>query len=148
MRRLIGVLQDAPGDAAFAPQPGLRELDALLDTMRAAGVPVEAVTEGEPRDLPPGVDLTAYRLIQEALTNVLRHAGPAHASVTLRYAPDGLEVRVADDGRGSVPGDGRGHGLVGMRERVALFDGSLETGPRAGGGFEVRAWIPVAQVPA
>jgi signal transduction histidine kinase len=150
MRRLIGVLQDAPSDAALAPQPGLEALDALLDTIRAAGVPVAASTEGTPRDLPPGVDLTAYRVIQEALTNVLRHAGSAaHASVTLRYAPDGLEVRVADDGRGPVAtSDGGGHGLVGMRERVALFEGTLETGPRPGGGYEVRAWLPVAQVPA
>ncbi|HYJ60543.1 MAG TPA: sensor histidine kinase [Actinomycetota bacterium] len=150
MRRLIGVLQDTPTDAALAPQPGLDGLDALLDTIRAAGVPVEAMTEGTPRDLPPGVDLTAYRVIQEALTNVLRHAGPAaHTSVTLRYAPDGVEVRVADDGRGPVAAiDGRGHGLVGMRERVTLFEGTLETGPRPGGGFEVRAWLPVVQVPA
>ena len=103
---------------------------------------------GDPRDLPPGVDLTAYRVVQEALTNVLRHAGVAHASVTLRYEPDGLEVTVADDGRGPLAGDGGGQGLVGMRERIALFDGSLETGPRAGGGFEVRARIPLAGVPA
>ena len=148
MRRLIGVLKATDEEAALAPQPGLGDLDALLGTVRAAGLPVESMVIGDPRDLPPGVDLTAYRVVQEALTNVLRHAGVAHASVTLRYEPDGLEVTVADDGRGPHAGDGGGQGLVGMRERIALFDGSLETGPRAGGGFEVRARIPLAGVPA
>jgi signal transduction histidine kinase len=146
MRRLIGVL--APnGDVALEPQPGLDRLDELLDTMRATGLPVETVVEGEPRDLPPGVDLTAYRVVQEALTNALKHAGDAHASVMLRYGDDALELEVADDGRGALVANAGGRGLVGMRERVALFGGSLETGSRPGGGFVVRARIPTAEPP-
>jgi signal transduction histidine kinase len=103
--------------------------------------------EGEPRDLPPGVDLTAYRVIQEALTNALKHAGDAHARVLLRYGDRSLELEVEDDGLGPQAEDDRppGHGLIGMRERVALFGGSLETGARAGGGFLVRARIPTAE---
>jgi signal transduction histidine kinase len=144
MRRLIGVL--APdGEVPIEPQPGLDRLDELLDTMRATGLPVETVVEGEPRGLPPGVDLTAYRLVQEALTNALKHAGDAHASVVLRYRDDALELEVADDGRGTPVTDAGGRGLVGMRERIALFGGSLETGPRPGGGFSVRARIPTAE---
>jgi signal transduction histidine kinase len=104
--------------------------------------------EGEPAALPAGVDLCAYRIVQEALTNSLKHAGPAHADVLLRYAEDGLDIEVRDDGRGPVRssgnGDGGGHGLIGMRERVALYGGRLHTGPRDSGGFEVRAHLPLA----
>jgi signal transduction histidine kinase len=114
--------------------------------MRATGLPVEAVVEGMPQPLPQGVDLSAYRIVQEALTNTLKHAGEAHARVLLRYAPDALEIEVADDGRGDlgVGGDG-GQGLIGMRERVQLFGGTLESGPRPGGGFLVRARLPVLE---
>ena len=144
MRRLIGVL--APnGEVPIEPQPGLDRLDELLDLMRATGLPVETVVEGEPRGLSPGVDLTAYRVVQEALTNVLKHAGNAHARVVFRYGDDALELEVADDGRGTSVANAGGRGLVGMRERVALFDGTLETWPRPGGGFVVRARIPTAE---
>jgi signal transduction histidine kinase len=144
MRRLIGVLE-TDGQAAREPQPGLERMGELLETMRATGLPVEAIVEGEPRDLPPGVDLTAFRVIQEALTNALKHAGDAHARVLLRYGDGSLELEVEDDGRGP-PAEGErppGHGLIGMRERVSLFGGSLETGARPGGGFLVRARIPI-----
>ena len=146
MRRLVGVL-GTDGEAAREPQPGLDRMEALLDTMRATGLPVEVIVEGERRDLPPAVDLTAYRVMQEALTNSLKHAGDAHARVLLRYDDEALELEVADDGRGPPPERDQppGNGLIGMRERVALFGGSLETGPRPGGGFVVRARIPMAE---
>ena len=116
----------------------------LLDAMRASGLPVEAVVEGTPRPLPPGVDLSAYRIVQEALTNALRHAGGASARVLVRYEPDALELEIADDGPGPPEGSEApgGHGLIGMRERVQLFGGELEAGPRPGGGFLVRARLP------
>jgi signal transduction histidine kinase len=140
MRRLLEVLK-AEGDGdGRAPQPGL----ARLDAMRASGLPVEAVVEGSPRTLPPGADLSAYRIVQEALTNALRHAGGASARVVVRYEPDALELEIADDGPGP-PEDAEasgGHGVIGMRERVQLFGGELETGPRPGGGFLVRARLP------
>lgn len=147
MRRLLGILDTDDEGATLAPQPGLEQLDELLDTMRGTGLPVEALVEGTPRTLPPGVDLTAYRVVQEGLTNALKHAGEAHARVLLRYGPEALEVEIADDGRGPPP-DGAhppGHGLIGMRERVALFGGSLETGARPGGGFVVQARIPIVE---
>jgi signal transduction histidine kinase len=111
-------------------------------------VPVESVVHGEPRPLPAGVDLAAYRFVQEALTNVVKHAGEASARVSFEWAPDALVVEVADDGRGA-PAEraSAGHGLVGMRERVALYGGSLEGGPRPGGGFVVRARLPDGAAP-
>jgi signal transduction histidine kinase len=149
MRRLLGILQADEGSEELVPQPGLDRLDELLATMRGIGLPVEAMVEGTPRALPPGVDLTAYRLVQEGLTNALKHAGPAHARVLLRYRDEALEVEVADDGRGPPLEGARrpGHGLIGMRERVGLFGGSFETGVRPGGGFVVRARIPLAEAP-
>ena len=147
MRRLLGLQVSGDSGAALGPQPGLDRLDDLLATMRATGLPVEAVVEGSRRELPPGVDLTAYRIVQEGLTNALRHAGQAHARVVLRYGAETLEVEVADDGRGPPP-DGEaneGHGLIGMRERVALFGGSVQTGARTGGGFVLRVRIPLAE---
>jgi signal transduction histidine kinase len=151
MRRLLGVLRqdNDPVRAALAPQPSVRHLDQLVAQVREAGLPVELEVEGEPQPLASGVDLSAYRIVQEALTNSLKHAGPAHATVRVRYGRTDVEVVVTDDGRGPRPpdsGDGRdgGHGLVGMRERVALYGGELDVGPRRGGGFEVRARLPVA----
>ena len=154
MRRLLGILEEHGDGSDLAPQPGLSELNELLERFRAAGLPVEAVVRGRARPLPPGVDVTAYRLVQEALTNSLRHAGQAHARVVIGYVDGGLELEVVDDGRGTGGRDpgGRGmedagasggRGLVGMRERVAVFGGSLETGARPGGGFRVAARIPV-----
>jgi signal transduction histidine kinase len=147
MRRLLEILKTSDGENDLTPQPGLAGLDDLLDGMRATGLPVEAVVEGVPRPLPPGVDLSAYRIVQEALTNALKHAGEASARVLVRYEADALEVEIVDDGRG-MPGDGSpagGQGLIGMRERVQLFGGTLDAGPKPGGGFLVRARLPVTR---
>ena len=152
MRRLLGLLRDGQdGTVALTPQPGLAHLDSLLAAAREAGLPVELAVEGEPRQLPAGIDLSAYRIVQEALTNSLKHAGPAQATVRVRYGTKALEVQVADDGRGAPPeaadpngrAEGDGHGLIGMRERVALFGGLLEVGARPGGGFLVAARLPL-----
>jgi signal transduction histidine kinase len=136
---------------ALAPQPRLQDLDALVTQIEEAGLPVDLIVEGEPRPLPSGVDLSVFRIVQEALTNTLKHAGPARATVTLTYRPDELALKIADDGRGLgqlVEDDGGGgpggHGLVGMRERVALYGGELSAGPRSGGGYEVKARLPLA----
>lgn len=151
MHRMLGVLRVQDGGAAErAPQPGVRDLGALVERTRDAGLDATLIVEGQPRDLPAAVDLSAYRIVQEALTNVIRHAGAQHVIVTLAYSLDALELIVLDDGAGSAPdapGNGAGsggHGLVGMRERVALFGGDLETGPRRhGDGYRVRATLPV-----
>lgn len=146
MRRLLGVLR-TDEDTTLAPQPSLRMVGDLVHECAEAGLPVEVEVTGDERDLPPGVDLSVYRIVQEALTNTLKHAGPARATVHLRYDPDHLHVRVVDDGRGAAANDdGQGHGLVGMRERVELFGGDLRTGPRRGGGYEVRARLPLDPV--
>jgi signal transduction histidine kinase len=151
MRRLLAILRDTEGDAGgdtggdagTAPQPSLSRLDVLLNDVRGSGLPVEVSAAGDNLDVPPGVDLSAYRIIQEALTNVLKHAGPASARVELTYGEDDLTLRVTDDGRAEPTSNGRrGHGLVGIRERVAVVGGEVEAGPRQGGGFEVRARLP------
>ena len=147
MRRLIAILKDDGHGAELAPQPGLAQLDALVETVRAAGVPVEVVTEGPPRELPSGLDLIAYRIVQEGLTNVIKHAGRANARVVLGWQADALEIEVADDGRPIAMPSAPGHGLIGMRERVALYGGGLETGPRPGGGFALRARLPFEEAP-
>ena len=141
MRRLLEMLRAEEGDADLAPQPGLEHLDVLVKQVREAGLAVDLRIEGEQRPLPAGVDLSAFRIVQEALTNTLKHAGPAHALVTVRYGPGGVEVEVLDDG---MPGgrSGRGHGLLGMRERAAVVGGKVETGPRTGRGYAVRASLP------
>jgi signal transduction histidine kinase len=147
LRRLFGVLR-ADGEApSLAPQPGLGELERLLEQTRAAGLAVELEIEGAAGPLPPGADLAAYRVVQEALTNVRRHARASRATVRLRFGGDRLEIVVDDDGVGAgATGDG-GHGLVGMRERLVLYGGELETGPRPGGGFRVRATLPLRTAP-
>jgi signal transduction histidine kinase len=144
--RLVGLLREEGEEIGLAPQPGLGDLDALLAQVRVAGLPVELRVEGQPRPVPLGVDLSAYRVLQEALTNALKHAGPAHAEVTVRYARDALELKVCDDGPGSGNGHVGGHGLVGMRERVSVFGGELEAGPRPEGGFVVHARLPLFTV--
>jgi signal transduction histidine kinase len=148
MRRLLGVLrtEDEATDLR-APQPSVGHLDSLVAQVRDAGLPVELVVEGRPRPLVPGVDMSAYRIVQEALTNSLKHAGPAHAHVRVCFGDNDLRLEVTDDGRGIIADDpatnGGGHGLVGMRERVALFGGRLEAGPRTGGGYIVTATLPL-----
>jgi signal transduction histidine kinase len=150
LRRLLGVLrQDSEVQASLTPVPGLADLEGLLAEVAKAGLAVKLRVNGTRPPLPAGVDLSAYRIIQEALTNVVKHAGPARAQVTIRYRDQDVTVEVTDDGRGAVTaaGDGRvgtGHGLIGMRERVQAFGGDLEVGPRPGGGFRVAAQLPLA----
>jgi signal transduction histidine kinase len=145
MRRLVGLLRESDKELTLAPQPTLAQLDHLVTQVRAAGLPVEVSIEGSPVELPPGVDLSAYRIVQEALTNALKHAGPARARVTLRYGIDGLDVDVADDGVGAGnEGNGAGYGLAGIRERVSVVGGELDAGPRPDGGFAVHARLPYA----
>ena len=143
MRRLLGILRGEDGRGDLAPEPGLARLDELLAHARTAGLPVELAVDGEPRTLAIGVDLAAYRIVQEALTNARKHAGPARAWVTLRYGREALELEIADDGRAGASNAGGGHGLVGMRERVTVYGGELEAGPRAEGGYALRARLPV-----
>jgi signal transduction histidine kinase len=150
LRRLLGVLrQENEPQGALAPVPGLGDLDSLLAEAGKAGLAVRLQVHGTRPPLPAGVDLSAYRIIQEALTNVVKHAGPARAQVVIGYRDQEIRVEVTDDGRGTVTSvsDGRvgtGHGLIGMRERVQAFGGDLEAGPRPGGGFRVAARLPFA----
>jgi signal transduction histidine kinase len=143
MRRLLGILRGDEHETRLAPQPGISDIDALVEQVRRAGLPVDVVVEGEPRPLPPGVDLAAYRVVQEALTNALKHAGAARAEVSIHYGNNVLELAITNDGHVRRNGRGGGHGLVGMRERVALYGGEFEAGPRNGGGFAVRASLPM-----
>ncbi|MGH3132587.1 MAG: sensor histidine kinase [Gaiellaceae bacterium] len=145
MRRLVGLLREHGAMPEFSPQPGMRTLDSLLDGVRAAGLPVDLEVEGSPRELPPGVDLTAYRVVQEALTNALKYAGPARAWVAVHWRDEELELEVANDGRGDGDGTGGGQGLAGMRERVSLYGGTIESGPRDGAGYVVRARLPLEE---
>ncbi|RZU75260.1 signal transduction histidine kinase [Micromonospora kangleipakensis] len=148
MRRLLDVLRtDAEPAADLAPQPGLAGIEALVEQVREAGLPVTVRVDGRPGPMEEGVALTVYRIVQEALTNALKHAGAATALVRLTFADGSLAVEVTDTGRGPGPAPDRiGHGLVGMRERVALYGGVLRTGPRPGGGFRVYARIPLEPV--
>lgn len=139
MRRLLGVLRqpgDQPGQAGLSPQPGVADLGTLAEGVRAAGLPVQLTVTGDPAQLPTAVDISAYRIVQEALTNVLKHAGKASAQVTVSCGTSEVVIEVSDDGTG--PSVGRqhegGHGLAGMRERVALFGGELSAGPQPGAG--------------
>jgi signal transduction histidine kinase len=141
MKRLVGMLREGDAETGLAPQPGAAEVERLVAQMREAGLDVELRVEGTPRPVPIGVDLSAYRVVQEALTNSLKHGGGARAIVTLRYGEEELGLEVSDDGRGET-GPGQGHGLAGMRERVGIFGGSFEAGPCADGGFAVRASLP------
>ena len=153
MRRLVGVLRDEDEAAALAPQPTVGEIPALLARLASAGLDVNLEIEGTRREAPVGVELSAYRIVQEALTNTLKHSGAGHATVRLSWTQDHLDVEVSDDG--PVPGvavlppvraDSGGNGLVGMRERVMLFGGELEAGPRPHGGYRVAARLPLEDV--
>ncbi len=149
LRRLLGVIraEDDRGDPAYAPQPGIERIDELVGQVRETGLPVELSVLGEARPLPEGVGLCAYRIVQEALTNTLKHADASASQVHLRYVADALELQVLDDGHGATTlnGEAGGQGLIGMRERVALFGGELTAGPRSGRGYEVRARLPLEE---
>lgn len=146
MRRLLGVVRRGDDEPLTVPQPGVASLDTLLDDVRAAGLTVALRTSGDDRPLPPGVDVSVYRIVQEALTNTLRHAQATRATVDIRYLPGSVEIEIVDDGSGTTDirwdTDGGGHGLAGMRERAGLFDGAFEAGPRSSGGFAVRVTLP------
>jgi len=149
MRRMIGVLRHGDQELAGATAPALSQLGVLVARARAAGLPVELRIDGEPRELTPGLDLVAFRVVQEALTNAIKHAGPARALVRVTFTTGALELEISDTGRGPALADGdtdaTGHGLVGMRERLVLYDGELQTGRARGGGFKVRARIPLPE---
>jgi signal transduction histidine kinase len=148
-RRLLGVLRDPDEATGLAPQPGIGDLDALAASVGAAGLPVSLVIDGDLAALPAAVDVSVYRIVQEALTNVLKHAGPARADVTIGRAAGTVTIEITDNGTGEpaplTPAGG--HGLAGMRERAAIFGGELAAGPRPGGGFAVRARLPLGDGP-
>jgi signal transduction histidine kinase len=150
MRRLLGVLREEDADRPLAPQPGLDDVDRLVESARGSGLDVGIAVSGTPRPLPAGLALTAYRIVQEALTNAARHAAGATVGVSLRYEPEALDVAVVDDGGREVTGartDGGGRGLLGMRERVAVYAGTLEAGPAAECGYAVHARLPLRATP-
>jgi signal transduction histidine kinase len=147
MRRALGILRDTePSGISLAPLPGLGQLPALLDQIRAAGLPADLRVEGTPRPLPASIDLSLYRIVQEALTNALKHARATHAEVVVCYGTHDITVEVADDGRGPPPSaaSAPGAGIIGMRERVTLFGGELQVGPRPRGGYDVRVCLPTS----
>uniref|UniRef100_UPI0027E19597 sensor histidine kinase n=1 Tax=Actinotalea sp. C106 TaxID=2908644 RepID=UPI0027E19597 len=136
---------EGTGAPALAPQPAVGDIDQLVEQVRGSGVDVSVVRMGTARRLPPGIDLTVYRICQESLTNILKHAGPSpSATVMLQWKPEALVLQVSDDGRGAAAEtDGVGQGVLGMRERAAMLGGTLTVGPRPGGGYRVRAEIPI-----
>jgi signal transduction histidine kinase len=151
LRRLLGILRTDSDGLALAPQPSIEQLGGLVESVRGSGLSVELVVRGDPRPLPPGIDVSAYRIVQEGLTNTIKHAGKAKAEVIVEYGERDLDLRVVDDGRGGAGGDGDGrpgHGLVGMRERVTLYGGTLETGARSGGGYSIHARLPIEPRPS
>jgi signal transduction histidine kinase len=148
LRRMLGILRESgDGDASLSPQPGIADIAAAVAQSSASGVPTGLVVEGDQQALAAGVELAAYRIVQEALTNVRKHAGgAAPTTVRIAYRTDALVVEVTDDGRGaltSLSGSGAGHGLIGMRERVEVYGGEFTAGPRPGGGYAVRAVLPI-----
>ena len=146
LRRVLGILRAGDQQLAIGPQPGLASLQSLVEQVRASGLPVTVRIEGEPVRLPAGIDLAAYRIVQEALTNIVKHAGDTTAEVVVRYRERALELDVVDDGHGAAGTvNGSGHGLIGMRERVALYGGTLEAGQNNGSGYAVRARLPLGE---
>jgi signal transduction histidine kinase len=148
MRRLLGAMRRENDGVALAPQPGLGGLDDLVEQVGRAGLPVRLLIEGDRRTLPEGLDLSAYRIVQEGLTNALKHARATRADVTVRFGPDDLFVEVRDDGRGGASANGRGHGLVGIRERVKIYGGEMSASRPDGGGFVLAARLPLQGDPA
>jgi signal transduction histidine kinase len=144
MRRLLSAMRRDGDEVEFTPQPGLDGLEALLEEVGRAGLPVVLHVDGRPVPLPRGVDLSAYRIVQEGLTNALKHARASDADVTVRYRPEELEIEVRDNGLGSATSDGLGHGLVGIRERVKLYGGEMSAGTATGGGFVLSTRLPIS----
>jgi signal transduction histidine kinase len=145
MRRLLAAIRPDGDEAELVPQPGLDGLDSLLEQIGRAGLPVELHVDGQPFPLPRGVELSAYRIVQEGLTNALKHARATDAGVTVRYSPDELEIEIRDNGQGSATNDGLGHGLVGVRERVKIYGGEMTAGTATGGGFVLSTRLPLGQ---
>jgi signal transduction histidine kinase len=145
MRRLLGAMRSADDAAELGPQPGLDNLDALAERVGRAGLPVRLQVEGERLPLPRGIDLSAYRIVQEGLTNALKHSGASQADVTIRYRPDQLQIEVRDNGRGASTSDGLGHGLFGIRERVKLYGGEMSAGSASTGGFVLETRLPLRE---
>jgi signal transduction histidine kinase len=145
MRHLLDAMRDDGEDLELGPQPGLDRLDALLQDVGRAGLPVRLHVEGDPLELPRGIDISAYRIVQEGLTNALKHAHASHAEVALEYATNQLRIEVRDNGHGAVSSNGGGHGLIGVRERVKLYGGEMSTGSANGGGFILSARLPLAE---
>jgi len=143
MRRLLGAMRRDGDDVELMPQPGLDALDSLVSDVEHAGLPVRVHVEGEPFRLPPAIDLSAYRIVQEGLTNALKHAHASHADVTVRYGSDELQIEVRDDGSGGGRSDGHGHGLVGIRERVKIYGGEMTAGAATDGGFVLKTRLPI-----
>jgi signal transduction histidine kinase len=141
--RLLAAMRTDGEDVEFAPQPGLDELDTLLAEVGRAGLPVRLHVDGDAFPLPRAIDLSAYRIVQEGLTNVLKHSRATNADVTVRYSPDEVQLEVRDDGVGTSTGDGRGHGLVGIRERVKIYGGEMTAGSANGGGFVLSTRLPL-----
>jgi len=145
MRRLLAAMRREGDEADLSPQPGLDSLDSLLDEVGRAGLPVELHVDGTPFPLPRGIDLSAYRIVQEGLTNALKHAHASDADVTVRYRPDELEIEVRDNGQGSATNGGLGHGLIGIRERVMIYGGKMTAGTSVDGGFVLTTRLPLAK---
>ena len=143
MRHLLDAMREDGEDVELGPQPGLDRLDTLLQDVGRAGLPVRLYIDGDPHQLPRGIDISAYRIVQEGLTNALKHAHASHAEVALQYAADQLRIELRDDGQGAVTSNGHGHGLIGIRERVKLYGGEMTAGTNSGGGFALTVWLPL-----
>jgi signal transduction histidine kinase len=148
MRRLLGLLRHDEHALSLAPQPSIARLGALVHDVSAAGLPTSLRIEGEQKPLAPGIELSAYRIVQEALTNVRKHAAAGRADVVVSYGNDEVTIEVLDDGTGGPKGNGPGHGLIGMRERAALYGGTIVAGVRPEGGFRVRVVLPLQHQPS
>ena len=148
MRRLLGAMRSDGEEAELAPQPGLDGLDSLVEELGRAGLPVRLHVDGEPFSLPRAIDLSAYRIVQEGLTNALKHSRASIAEVTVRYRSDELQLEIRDDGIGTATSDGLGHGLVGIRERVKIYGGEMSAGTANGGGFVLSTRLPLVGEPS
>jgi signal transduction histidine kinase len=145
MRHLLDAMRDDGEDLELGPQPGLDRLEALVQDVGRTGLPIQLHVDGDRRELPRGIDISAYRIVQEGLTNVLKHSGASHAEVGVAYTPDQLRIEVRDNGHGAVSHNGGGHGLIGIGERVKLYGGEMTTGDANGGGFVLSARLPLAE---